>query len=237
MSPDERIFQGTSSPRALPTKSWALGRRQATVVAVLALMSISTTGCSIVHNGYTALTNNNSWNDTVVVLRNRSYSAKAWHKRKHNFCNEQHQQDFCNGFRAGYEAVCSGSDGCTPAFPPSEYWSWEYQSGEGRARTSAWFTGYPYGVQAAEEEGTANWHQIQLSPNMRNQLQNASMQSQYTGAPYQAPGVVHGGEPISPMGAAGGPLQAPQLTPELQGPAMTPPRGGLPSPGVVPNIQ
>lgn len=237
MSPDERIFQGTSSPRDLPTKSWALGRRQAAVVAVLALMSISTAGCSVVHNGFTALTNNNSWNDTVVVLRNRSYSAKAWHKRKHNFCNEKHQQDFCNGFRAGYEAVCSGSDGCTPAFPPSEYWSWEYQSGEGRARTSAWFTGYPYGVQAAEEEGAANWHQIQLSPNMRNQLQNASMQSQYAGAPYQPPGVPQGGESVIPMGAIGGPLPAPHLTPETQGPAMTPPPGGLPSTGVVPNIQ
>jgi hypothetical protein len=235
MSPEENQFQGPSGPRDLPTKALATGRGKAALVAVLTLLSMSATGCSVMHNGYTALTRNSSWNDTVVVLRNRSHSAKAWHKRKQNFCNERHSQDFCNGFRAGFEAVCNGSDGCTPAFPPPEYWSWEYQSGEGQARTSSWFSGYPYGVQAAEEEGAANWHQIQISPNMRNQFQNAGMLNPTAGSSIAAPGMSSMGNTMVPLGLPGVPQNAPMLTPEAFGPVMDLP--GIPAQGVVPQVQ
>jgi hypothetical protein len=232
MSPEEKLFQRPSGPRDLPTKVLAKGRGNAALVAVLTLMSMSTTGCSVMHNGYTALTRNSSWNDTVVVLRNRSHSAKAWHKRKHNFCNERHSQDFCNGFRAGYEAVCGGSDGCTPAFPPPEYWSWEFQSGEGQARTSAWFSGYPYGVQAAEQEGATHWNQLQLSPTMRSQFESAGMLTQNSGGS-RAPSAM--GTPVVPQGGPGVPQQAPMLIPESFGAPLELP--GLPSQGVVPRIQ
>ncbi|MCA9134179.1 MAG: hypothetical protein KDA45_13520 [Planctomycetales bacterium] len=147
------------------------------MLSLLALLSVASSGCSVVHNGYTAIVRNGSWNDTVVVLRNRSYSAKAWHRRKQHFCEQKHLKDFCNGFRAGYEGVSSGADGCTPAFPPSEYWGWEYQSGEGQARTAAWFSGYPHGARAAEEDGHANWNQVQMSPSMQAYLNQAAPQS------------------------------------------------------------
>lgn len=237
MSPNGKLLQGTSSPRDLPSRALAKGRGKAAIVAVLTLMSISTTGtgCSVMHNGFTAMTKNNSWNDTVVVLRNRSYSAKAWHRRKQNFCNERHNQDFCNGFRAGYEAVCNGSDGCTPAFPPSEYWSWEYQSGEGQARTSAWFTGYPHGVRAAEEEGNANWHHLQMSPGVQSQYQNAGVMSQ-SGASYSTyDQVLPGSMPAG--GMSGVPMPAPQMNPSMMSPPLEGPVSGLPSSSVVPKIQ
>ncbi len=237
MSPIGKLLRGTSSPRDLPSRALAKGRGKAAIVAVLTLMSISTTGtgCSVMHNGFTAMTKNNSWNDTVVVLRNRSYSAKAWHRRKQNFCNERHNQDFCNGFRAGYESVCNGSDGCTPAFPPSEYWSWEYQSGEGQARTSAWFTGYPHGVRAAEEEGNANWHHLQMSPGMQNLYQNAGVMNQ-SGAEYSnydqmLPGTLPAG------GMSGVPQPAPQMNSTLMSPELEGPVNGLPSSSVVPRVQ
>jgi hypothetical protein len=181
MSPNWKSSRGQkNSPRNLPARILpsgisALEPWKTVVIATLALLALGTPGCSVMHNGYTALTSNGSWNDTVVVLRNRSFSAKAWHRRKHHFCNEKHSQDFCNGFRAGYEAVCGGSNGCTPAFPPSEYWSWQYQSAEGQAKTAAWFAGYPHGARAAEEEGTANWNQIQMSAGMQQQFQNAGI--------------------------------------------------------------
>ncbi len=231
MSPNGKQLQGTHIPRDLPAKKLAKGRGKAAIVAVLTLMSISTTGCSVMHNGFTAMTNNNSWNDTVVVLRNRSYSAKAWHRRKQNFCNERHNQDFCNGFRAGYEAVCNGLDGCTPAFPPSEYWSWEYQSGEGQARTSAWFIGYPHGVRAAEEEGNANWRHLQMSPGMQSQYQNAGVMSQ--------PGVAYSNLGTMPAGGMSGtPMPAPQTQPDIMAsPALDLPGSTVPSRSVVPNIQ
>jgi len=124
------------------------------------------------HNGWKAMTSNGTWNDTVVVLRNRSFSAKAWHKRKHHFCDEKHNKDFCAGFRAGYEDAANGSDGCTPAFPPKEYWSWEFQSAEGHGRTSAWMAGYPHGARAAEEDGVTNWSQLQMGPALQSQYKN-----------------------------------------------------------------
>lgn len=150
------------------------------------------------HNGWEALTNNGGWNDTVVVLRNRSFSAKAWHRRKHNFCRERYINDFSAGFRAGYEDVASGGGECTPAFPPQEYWGWDFQSAEGQARTSAWFAGYPHGARAADEDGLGAWQQLPMSSNYQAQYQKSGMFT-HQGALYPIPdpdsqisGAVHG---------------------------------------------
>lgn len=237
MSPFWKSNRGSSGPKNLPAQLLAKGRRKAAIVAALTLLTISTAGCSVVHNGYTAMSRNGSWNDTVVVLRNRTNSARSWHRRKQNFCNEKHVQDFCNGYRAGYEAMCSGSDGCTPAFPPSNYWSWEYQSGEGHARTSAWFAGYPQGVRAAEEEGAANWHQLQMSAGMQSQFHNAGVLS-HQGAYYPIPddgghdGGGLGGLPTPNMSGVPIPAPAAGNPVPMQGPS-----NGLPVQGVVPQIQ
>jgi hypothetical protein len=154
--------------------------------ASMTLVLSGLSGCMTVHNGYKALTSNGTWNDTVVVLRNRNFATKAWHRRKHHFCNEKFNGDFKNGFCAGYEAAASGADGCTPAFPPKEYWSWEFQSAEGQSRTSAWFSGYPQGVRAAEEDGIVNWNQLQMGANLQAQYQqNGTFEHQ--GALYPIP--------------------------------------------------
>ncbi len=121
------------------------------------------------------MTYSDSWNEAVLVMRNRNLSTKAWHKRKHHFCNENYSADFAAGFRQGYEDVANGSNGCTPAMPPRSYWSWEFQSGEGQARTSAWFSGYPQGARAAEEDGIGNYTQLQLSSGLQSQYQQAGM--------------------------------------------------------------
>ncbi len=235
MSPFWKSTCGTSAPKHLVGRLLAPERRKAAIVALLALLTVPTAGCSVVHNGYTALSRNGTWNDAVIVMRNRSYSAKSWHRRKKNFCNEKHCQDFCNGYRAGYEAMASGSDGCTPAFPPSKYWSWEYQSGEGQARTSAWFAGYPQGVRAAEEEGMANWHQLQMSAGMQSQFQNAGVLT-HEGAVYPIP------DSSGPSGIGLGTLPTPNMSgvpipaPGVENLA-PPPADGLPVQGMVPQIQ
>lgn len=187
MSPLRNALRGLGSPRALPSGGpTAEARTRAGILTALILITLSTAGCSVVHNGYTAMTSNGSWNDTVVVLRNRSLSAKAWHRRKQRFCREKHVKDFCNGFRAGYEATAAGADGCTPAFPPSDYWSWEYQSAEGQARTGAWFSGYPLGCQAAEEDGVSHWNQVPMSAGMQAEYQQAGL-LEHEGALYPIP--------------------------------------------------
>lgn len=149
--------------------SWKL------LMASLILLLCSNSGCSIVHNAHRALSYNDSWNEAVVVMRNRNWSAKAWHKRKHHFCNERYADDFCAGFRQGYEDVANGSNGCTPATPPRQYWSWEHQSAEGQSQMGAWFSGYPQGARAAEEDGVGNWTQLQLSSGLQSQFQKSGM--------------------------------------------------------------
>lgn len=84
--------------------------------------------------------------------------------------------DFAEGYRQGYEDVAYGvSNGCTPSFPPRDYWGWQYQSAEGQKKVSAWFAGYPHGARAAEEEGVGNWSQIQMSSNLQSQFVTAGL--------------------------------------------------------------
>lgn len=189
MSPTSQVTKGQSES-ARPGIVARMRRRRSLQNAFLVAASLvaagASSGCTTVHNGYKAITSNGAWNDTVVVLRNRSFSSKAWHRRKHHFCNERHLRDFNAGFRAGYEAMASGSDGCTPSFPPKDYWSWEYQSAEGQNRTSAWFSGYPHGVRAAEEDGVNNWSQLQMSTGLQAEYQQTGM-FDHEGALYPIP--------------------------------------------------
>jgi hypothetical protein len=168
---------------AAPQRPWS---RPLLGVAAAALMATSFTGCMTVHNGWEALSHNGAWNDTVIVLRNRSFSAKAWHRRKHHFCNEKYLKDFCAGFRAGYEDTAAGKGECTPAFPPQEYWGWDCQSAEGHARSSAWFAGYPQGARAAEEDGLGSWQQIPMSSGLQAEYQQTGMFT-HQGALYPIP--------------------------------------------------
>ena len=149
---------GRFAEPGLPWKLFSRRLRSFLTCAFLGLVSLLMSGCSILGNGYNAVARNGTWDDTVITLRNRSFSAKAWHRRKHRFCREKYVKDFCAGFRAGYEDVANGSDGCTPAFPPNSYRSWQYQSSEGLAKSQAWFAGYPHGARAAEEEGVTHWN-------------------------------------------------------------------------------
>lgn len=146
----------------------ATGKRLA-LLFVLGSATIQFTGCT----AFTALNNkwqyNGYWNTTIMGQRIRSGASKAWHSRKHHFCNEKHLKEFSAGFKAGYADVADGGAGCSPAFPPREYWGWKYQSCEGQARVAAWFSGFPHGARAAEEEGVGNWTQLQTSTNIQHE--------------------------------------------------------------------
>jgi hypothetical protein len=133
------------------------------IAALLSIVCVAgMCGCST-SASLRSLSSTGTWNDTVETLRNRSFSAKAYYRRQHNFGNQGNSKDFQAGFRAGYEAIADGKPGCPPAFPPREYWSWEFQNAEGQSRTAAWFAGYPHGVQAAREEGVNQWARLQGS--------------------------------------------------------------------------
>lgn len=158
----KRVARGQQMPESF-NKSVSLARVRARRRRLIAALSIVLTaglcGCSSV-SSLRSITSSGTWNDTVETLRNRSYSAKAWHRRKQNFCDMQSSRDFQAGFRAGYEAIADGKPGCPPSFPPKEYWSWEFQSTQGQARIAAWFQGYPYGVQAARDDGVSSYSHL-----------------------------------------------------------------------------
>lgn len=162
------------------------GKARCLAMLILGTFAVVCTGCSLVGNSYNAIARSGTWDDTMITLRNRSFSAKAWHRRKHQFCREKYVTDFCAGFRAGYEEVASGGDGCTPAFPPNSYRGWQHQSAEGQSKTQAWFAGYPHGARAAEEDGVVHWNQVPMSSGVQAQYQQAGV-FDHDGALYPIP--------------------------------------------------
>jgi len=145
----------------------------ASVAAVI--MASSLTGCNAISNLHESFVYEQSWNESANKMRAKSMSSRSWHTHKNAFCKEAYLHDFAAGYRAGYEDVANGSNGCTPAFPPRHYWSWQYQSAEGQKKVAAWFSGYPHGARAAEEEGVGHWSQIQMSSTMQSQYVTAGV--------------------------------------------------------------
>ncbi|MFM8570285.1 MAG: hypothetical protein ACKOAU_01675 [Pirellula sp.] len=156
--------------------------RSLIAVAVMSLGMLTSTGCTAVTGISNAFRFNNDLNEYIMNSRAYSMSGKAWHSRKHCFVDQKYLKDFQRGFRAGYMQIADGGNGCTPAFPPMEYWNWCYQSAEGQARVAAWFAGFPHGAQAAEEDGVGMWNQIQTSSAIQKQyVEHNLMPSQYNG--------------------------------------------------------
>ena len=156
-----------------PQSRFAIRRRnfrRALAGMLLAFIGVgSMTGCNACTGAKNSWAYSGGWNSMMMGYRNEAWASKAWHSRKLQFCNEKHNHEFCEGFRAGYAEVADGGTGCNPAFPPRQYWSWKYQSSEGQAKVSSWYAGYPHGARAAEEDGIGNWTQIQTSTSIQNQ--------------------------------------------------------------------
>lgn len=164
-----------------------LVRKRLAILLLASSATVPLAGCS----AFTGLNNswqyNGYWNQTMMGHRNKSSASKAWHCRKHHFCNEKYLREFSQGFRAGYMDVADGGKGCTPSFPPREYWGWKYQSCEGQARVAAWYSGFPHGARAAEEDGIGTWTQIQTSSAIQQQYAQHGMLNAETSGMYPIP--------------------------------------------------
>jgi hypothetical protein len=179
------------TPRKTIRQRW---RFLALLLAGSSLMAAS--GCTAWTGVKNAWSYSGYWNEGMMGYRHTAYASKAWHSRKHCYANQNYLKDFARGFKAGYISVADGGDGCTPAFPPREYWGWKYQSAEGQARVAAWFSGFPYGAKAAEEDGVGGWTQIQSSSRIQNQyVQHGRMPSEYNGM-YPVPPIQANGSPL-----------------------------------------
>jgi hypothetical protein len=132
---------------------------------------VGANGCAAVQGVSEYVAYNDTSNDFVLGWRNIAWARQAWKLRYTEFLGEPHLDHFGAGFRAGYIDVASGSTGCTPSLPPRSYWNWRYQTPEGQMKVAAWFSGYPHGARAAEEDGAGNWSHIQISETTRAEYQ------------------------------------------------------------------
>ena len=191
-------------------RSWPqLFRKRLAMLLLASSVCVPFSGCT----AFTGLNNswqyNGYWNQTMMGNRNKSSATRAWHCRKHHFCNEKYMKEFAQGFKAGYMEVADGGTGCSPAFPPREYWGWKYQSCEGQARVAAWYAGYPHGARAAEEEGIGSWTQIQTSSSVQQQYAQHGMLNQSSSGIYPiAQSAIPNGKPQAVVSMQGIPTEA-----------------------------
>ncbi len=178
MSSDQPTLVTSRKGKGLLTRS----RRRLIATLLVGSIAVQFAGCTAWSGIRNNWNYNGNWNGMVMGYRNASNASRAWHRRKNQFCNEKYIKDFARGFKAGYTDVADGSSGCTPAFPPREYWGWKYQSCEGQARVAAWFAGYPHGAKAAEQDGIGFWNQMQTSSNIQHQFaDHGLMPSEHVG--------------------------------------------------------
>jgi hypothetical protein len=240
------VFGMKRNRMSCPPSRWAVAPqrmtggagRWSTLLVCCALLSV--TGCTTFANLSNAISIEDGLSDKIVGYRNRVWSAKAWHRHKDRYCNREHLHDFAAGFRAGYESVADGGNGCTPAFPDRKYWMWQYQTAVGQQKVAAWFAGFPVGAQVAEQEGVGNYNQIMTSSTIHKEYVQAGLVEP---GPYvypvpdsavddlqPKPGDTYyaSPEPIAPPGSSNGYMPAP-IAPGVQPlPGSLPPASAIP---------
>ena len=97
-------------------------------------------------------------------VRNKISAHQAWHRWDDSYDESQLNRHFAIGFRAGYENVMNGGNGCQPTLPPRCYWKPHYQTPDGRCKVAAWFDGFSHGAFAAKKDGSGAYSEIPLSP-------------------------------------------------------------------------
>lgn len=172
-------------------------------IAAVAVLTATCSGCTGVNRTLSSVLSTGTASECIEAHRNESCARKAWFRREHNFCDQAYLNDFRDGFIAGYVAILDGKPGCPPAIPPKAYWGWASQSAEGQARMAAWFAGYPYGVQAAKDDGVNQWNALQLSPQFEQKygMRSSSSNSGQYGSPNGTQQYYDGSSTISPNAA------------------------------------
>ena len=160
----------TMAVRGLRTKLYSL------CLLLVAVATIGNTGCTVVEGVNEYFAYNDRCDEFVLGWRNYVWSNQAWLARRHLYAGHPQFYALGEGFCAGYQDVASGGNGCPPALPPREFWSWQYQTGEGQAKVAAWFEGFPIGAEAAKEDGAGESQQIQIAGTIGGQY-SAGFQS------------------------------------------------------------
>ncbi len=137
---------------------WVRGRVSNGMAILLLLASLSVTGCYSFENG-----SDSNFADRFFSGWRDEVWAKRAYRLRYPTCQSRHPTHFQQGFIAGYCAICCGDDAYTPALPPRNYWGYSYQSAQGQEMIDAWFSGYPAGVKAAQQDGAGKYRDVQVS--------------------------------------------------------------------------
>ncbi len=115
------------------------------------------------------------------------------------------------------------------SLPSSRVLELEYQSAEGQAKVAAWFSGYPHGARAAEEDGVGNWTQIQTSTTIQTEYaQHGKMTEQEVGMyPIPQSGQGHSTVPMNGIPMPGVPMPMQGEMPMEGSIMVSPPAGGI----------
>jgi hypothetical protein len=159
----QMAIQNTRTPKADEKQNYDVklskdgsGRkllRQLVLAGCFGVVAIGSIGCTASAGLFRKARRSDCVDDLMVKYRNRVMAEKAWHCRKEGFCGNADNEVFKDGFIAGYLDIAEGGRGCTPVMAPRQYWGWRYQSAGGQGAVGSWFSGFPHGVQAAEEAG------------------------------------------------------------------------------------
>jgi hypothetical protein len=210
------------------------GRRLPYLFLIMAA-TLTCSGCTLFRSVNDYIQYNDGCDEFVLAWRNDVWSSQAWRARQHMFADRDQFYAFGEGFRDGYKDVASGSDGCPPAIPPRRYWSYSFQTPEGQAKVAAWFAGYPYGVQAAREDGAAGYRDIQIAGTTGAQYSNAFNNGECPTCQETHLAPAEGSAPETIEGTTHPALPLPNslIVPRVQ-PGMTPPTmpNGWPGPGI-----
>lgn len=107
--------------------------------------------------------------DHMMSCRDQLAASAAWNDVKHCYEGIDYESDFKDGFKAGYESVAAGGNGCLPALPPRKYWKVCYQTAEGRCQANTWFEGFAHGALAADQDGIQELSKLPVNPGLIQQ--------------------------------------------------------------------
>ncbi|MEZ6121842.1 MAG: hypothetical protein R3C49_01550 [Planctomycetaceae bacterium] len=194
--------------------------KRSTMNVLLLAAMVSLTGCASMYDGMIGC---------ETGMRNHVLASKAWGHWSWCYEHLDHPRDFAKGFKAGYQDVLAGGNGCQPTLPPQCYWKPFYQTPKGVCRIHAWFDGYSHGALAAKQDGYGALSEIPISPTARANIETSRRKPDpnfyRSGVDYGPPLMMPGTEipvappvPATPDHSTGQPIPVPPTpkTPDVR---------------------
>lgn len=130
-------------------------------ILALTLMA-SLAGCASIGDGII---------NCEMSIRNKILAQKAWGHWSWCYGELEYPWHFAKGFKAGYQNILNGGNGCQPTLPPKCYWKPDFQTPEGHCMIHAWFDGFSHGALAAKQDGYGALGELPISPTARANIE------------------------------------------------------------------